>query len=58
VPITNPQQNVAVTQTGLSMEVRKPDDSEPAVPTLPTCTGNNTTLLTGGGYPPPPAPGG
>lgn len=58
LPITNPQQNVALIQTGMSMEVRKIDDSAPDVPVLATCTGNNETLLTGGGYPPPPAPGG
>ncbi|MGB9605532.1 MAG: hypothetical protein ACPL88_06600, partial [Bryobacteraceae bacterium] len=58
IPITNPTQQVAVTQTGLAMQVRKTDDSAAYVPSLLTCTGNNTTLLTGGDYPPPPAPGG
>jgi hypothetical protein len=58
IPITNPQVQVAVVQTGLSFEVRKTDDSAAEAPTLLTCTGNNATLLTGGDYPPPPAPGG
>ncbi len=58
VPITSPLQQVAVTQTGLTMQVRKTDDTGADVPRLLNCTGNNTTLLTGGDYPPPPAPGG
>jgi len=58
VPITNPTQQVAVTQSGLAMEVRKTDDSGAYVPSLLTCSGYNTTLLTGGDYPAPPAPGG
>jgi len=58
IPITNPTQQVAVTQTGLSVQVRKTDDSAAYVPSLLTCSGHNTTLLTGGDYPAPPAPGG
>lgn len=58
VPISSPLQQVAVTQTGLTMQVRKTDDSATDVPRLLNCTGNNTTLLTGGDYPSPPAPGG
>lgn len=58
VPVTNPTQQVAVTQTGLTVQVRKPDDSGADVPSLLTCTGHNTTLLAGGDYPSPPAPGG
>lgn len=58
ITITNPTQQVAVTQTGMTVQVRRPDDSGTDLPSLRTCTGNNTTLLTGGDYPSPPAPGG
>ncbi|MDW8131396.1 MAG: hypothetical protein RMI94_12675 [Bryobacterales bacterium] len=58
IPIVNPIQQVAVSQTGMTMQVRKPDDSASDVPSLLNCTGHNTTLLAGGDYPAPPASGG
>jgi hypothetical protein len=47
-----------MTQTGLSFEVRKTDDSASAVPNLVSCPGNNVSLLTGGDYPTGATPGG
>ena len=59
VPISNPQQTVAMTQTGLSFEVRKTDDSASAVPNLVSCPGNNVSLFTLlGDYPTGATPGG
>lgn len=58
VSISNPQQTVAMTQTGLSFEVRKTDDSAFAVPDLVSSPGNNVSLLTGGDYPTDGTPGG